>query len=607
MDLQTLTYVVVGLTFTLYIGIAFWARAATTGEFYAAGRGIHPVANGMATAADWMSAASFISMAGLIAFKGYGASVFLMGWTGGYVLLALLLAPYLRKFGKFTVPEFIGDRYYSRTARIVAVICLILASVTYVIGQMKGIGVAFSRFLEIDYNTGLYIGMGIVFIYAVMGGMKGITYTQIAQYCVLIFAYTVPAVFISLNLTGNPIPQLGIGSSMADGSGTFMLDRLDQVVTDLGFKQYTTQVMGSKLNMFVYTLSLMIGTAGLPHVIIRFFTVPKVKDARASAGWALVFISILYTTAPAVGSMARLNLMNTIQIGEVGTPSGNVAYSERPEWFKKWETTGLLRHNDKNGDGRIQYYNDKNEEMAAKAEAWGWKGNELENIPFGKTEKDAKSGPDPDIMVLANPEIANLPNWVIALVVAGGLAAALSTAAGLLLAIASSISHDLLKGVFAPNISEKSELMAGRLAMIGAIGIAGYFGLHPPDFAAGTVAIAFGLAASSIFPALMMGIFYKKMNRAGAIWGMIAGISVTMLYVFQHKGIMFIPGTSFMGGMPANWFFTISPNAFGAVGAVVNFAVAIIVSKVTAPPPDHIQHLVEDIRVPKGAGVATEH
>ena len=593
MDLQTLTYTVVGFTFAVYIGIAFWARAATTGEFYVAGKGVHPVANGMATAADWMSAASFISMAGLIAFNGYGASVFLMGWTGGYVLLAMLLAPYLRKFGKFTVPEFIGERYYSRTARVVAVICLILASITYVIGQMKGIGVAFSRFLETDYDTGLYIGMGIVFIYSVMGGMKGITYTQIAQYVILIFAYTVPAVFISMHLTGVALPQIGLGSNMVDGSMS-MLDKLDLVVTDLGFKQYTTQVMGSKLNMFVYTLTLMIGTAGLPHVIMRFFTVPKVKDARSTAGWALVFIAILYTTAPAVGAMARLNLMETIQVGEVGTPEGNLSYEARPQWMKNWETTGLLQYEDKNGDGRIQYYNDKNEEFAAKAESFGWKGNEMVKV-------------DRDIMVLANPEIAKLPNWVIALVVAGGLAAALSTAAGLLLAIASSISHDLLKGIFMPSISEKSELMAGRIAMAGAIGMAGYFGLHPPDFAAGTVAIAFGLAAASIFPALMMGIFNKKMNRAGAIWGMISGISVTMLYVFQHKGIMFIPGTDFLGDMGANWFFGISPNAFGAVGAVVNFTVAIIVSKMTAPPPEHIQHLVEDIRVPIGSGSATEH
>jgi len=593
MDLQTLTYTFVGATFALYIGIAFWARASTTGEFYVAGKGIHPVANGMATAADWMSAASFISMAGLIAFNGYGASVFLMGWTGGYVLLALLLAPYLRKFGKFTVPEFIGERYYSRTARVVAVICLILASITYVIGQMKGIGVAFSRFLETDYDTGLYIGMAIVFIYSVMGGMKGITYTQIAQYCVLIFAYTVPAIFISLNITGNPIPQLGILSTMAEGN-TYMMDKLNLVVSELGFNEYTTQVLGSKLNMFAYTLTLMIGTAGLPHVIIRFFTVPKVKDARATAGWALVFIAILYTTAPAVGSMARLNLMNTIQIGPVGEVTANIEYEKRPQWFKNWEATGLLKFEDKNGDGRIQYYNEKNKDFAAKAEGYGWKGNEMVKV-------------DRDIMVLANPEIAELPNWVIALVVAGGLAAALSTAAGLLLAIASSISHDLLKGIFKPDITESQELMAGRFAMAGAIAMAGYFGLHPPDFAAGTVAIAFGLAASSIFPALMMGIFNKNVNRTGAVAGMVTGIGITMLYVFQHKGIMFIPGTAFLGDMQPNWFFGISPNAFGCVGALANFAVAIGVSKMTEAPPEHIQHLVEDIRVPKGAGAAIDH
>ena len=593
MDLQILTYTVVGITFALYIGIAFWARAHSTSEFYAAGRGIHPIANGMATAADWMSAASFISMAGLIAFNGYGASVFLMGWTGGYVLLALLLAPYLRKFGKFTVPEFIGDRYYSKWARFVAVVCLILASITYVIGQMKGIGVAFSRFLETSYDTGLYIGMGIVFIYSVLGGMKGITYTQIAQYVVLIFAYTVPAVFISMHLTGNPVPQLGLLDTMT-GSSVPMLDKLDQVVTDLGFKQYTTQVMGNTLNMFVYTLTLMIGTAGLPHVIIRFFTVPKVKDARSSAGWALVFIAILYTTAPAVGSMARLNLMNTIQVGAVGSPDGNLAYADRPQWFKNWEATGLLKYEDKNGDGRIQYYDDKNKAFAAKAESFGWKGNEMVKV-------------DRDIMVLANPEIAKLPDWVIALVVAGGLAAALSTAAGLLLAIASSISHDLVKGMVNPNISEKAELLTSRVTMTGAILAAGYLGLHPPDFAAGTVAIAFGLAAASIFPALMMGIFNKRMNRAGAIWGMIAGIGITLLYVFQHKGIMFVPGTAFLGDMKPNWFLGISPNAFGAVGALVNFSVAILVSRMTTPPPEHIQHLVEDIRVPAGAGGATSH
>jgi cation/acetate symporter len=607
MDLQTLTYTVVGATFLLYIGIAIWSRASSTGEFYVAGKGVHPVANGMATAADWMSAASFISMAGLIAFNGYGGSVFLMGWTGGYVLLALLLAPYLRKFGKFTVPEFIGERYYSQTARIVAVICLIVASITYVIGQMKGIGVAFSRFLEIEYAYGLGSGMVIVFIYAVLGGMKGITYTQIAQYCVLICAYTVPAVFISLHLTGNPIPQLGLIGEMADGSGMTLLDKLDLVVTDLGFKEYTTSKMGNTLNMFAYTLTLMIGTAGLPHVIIRFFTVPKVKDARSSAGWALVFISLLYTVAPAVGSMARLNLMNTIQVGEVGAPQGNLAYDERPDWFKKWETTGLLHFEDKNGDGRIQYYNDGNEEFAAKAESYGWKGNELLHIPFGKTVEQAKSGHDRDIMVLANPEIAGLPNWVIALVVAGGLAAALSTAAGLLLAIASAISHDLLKGTFAPQITEKQELMASRIAMAGAIVVAGILGLYPPGFAAGTVAIAFGLAASSIFPALMMGIFSKRINNQAAIWGMLSGLGVTLLYVFQHKGIMFIPDTGFLGNMKPDWFLGISPNAFGAVGALVNFVVAFAVSRMTEAPPEHIQHLVEDIRVPKGAGAATDH
>jgi cation/acetate symporter len=594
-NLDIWTYAVVGTTFAMYIGIAIWARAGTTGEFYVAGKGVHPVANGMATGADWMSAASFISMAGLIAFEGYGASVFLMGWTGGYVLLALLLAPYLRKFGKFTVPEFIGDRYYSQAARIVAVICLILASITYVIGQMKGIGVAFSRFLETSYDMGLYIGMGIVAIYAVLGGMKGITYTQIAQYVVLILAYTIPAIFISLSLTGNPLPQIGLGAGYAPSGGEItLLGKLDQVVTELGFKEYTTQVMGSSLNMFAYTLSLMIGTAGLPHVIIRFFTVPKVADARYSAGWALVFIALLYTTAPAVGAMARLNLMDTIQTGPVGSEEGNLLYADRPEWFKKWEATGLLQFEDKNDDGRIQYYDDQNPEFAEKAEGFGWKGNEMVKV-------------DRDIMVLANPEIANLPNWVIALVVAGGLAAALSTAAGLLLAISSAISHDLLKGVFMKGISEKAELNAGRLSMIGAILVAGYLGLNPPGFAAGTVAIAFGLAASSIFPALMMGIFMKRMNNAGAIAGMLAGITVTLLYVFQHKGIFFIPGTEFLGSMQPDWFFGISPNAFGAVGAIVNFAVAFLVAAVTAPPPEHIQHLVEDVRVPRGAGEATGH
>ena len=576
MDLQTLSYLFVGATFALYLGIAFWARAGSTKEFYVAGGGIHPVANGMATAADWMSAASFISMAGMISFMGYGGSVFLMGWTGGYVILAMLLAPYLRKYGKFTVPEFIGDRFYSKTARVVAVICLILCSVTYVIGQMKGVGVAFSRFLEVEYATGLFVGMVIVFFYAVLGGMKGITYTQIAQYCVLILAYTIPAIFISLQLTGNPIPQLGLGSKIS-GSEIYLLDMLDRIVVDLGFKQYTTDVRLSTLNMFAYTMSLMIGTAGLPHVIIRFFTVPKVKDARSSAGWALVFIAILYTTAPAVGAMARLNLMQTIEPVE----GEFLVYDERPQWFKNWETTGLLKYEDKNHDGLVEYSADPAT-------------NDMVKI-------------DNDIMVLANPEIAQLPNWVIALVAAGGLAAALSTAAGLLLAIASAISHDLLKGIITPNITEKQELLASRVAMGFAILGAGYLGLNPPGFAAGTVALAFGLAASSIFPALMMGIFSDRVNKEGAIAGMVAGIGVTLFYVFQHKGIMFIPGTSFLGDMQPNWFFGIEPNAFGVVGAIVNFAVAAAVTSVTAAPPQSVRDLVEHIRIPAGAASANDH
>lgn len=593
MDLQTLTYIVVGLSFALYIGIAIWARAGSTSEFYVAGKGVHPVANGMATAADWMSAASFISMAGLIAFKGYDASVYLMGWTGGYVLLAMLLAPYLRKYGKFTVPEFIGDRYYSKAARIVAVICLIVASLTYVIGQMKGIGVAFSRFLEVPFEAGLFAGMAIVFIYAVLGGMKGVTYTQIAQYCVLIFAYTVPAVFISLHLTGNPIPQLGLGSTMADGSGTYLLDKLDRVLGELGFAAYTAQ-KGGTLNIFLLTMSLMIGTAGLPHVIIRFFTVPKVRDARTSAGWALVFIAILYTTAPAVGAMARLNLMNTIQTGEVASAEGNLAYAEKPEWFTNWEKTGLLKYQDKNSDGRIQYYNDKSKSFADTADKAGWKGNEMVKV-------------DRDIMVLANPEIAQLPNWVIALVAAGGIAAALSTAAGLLLAIASSISHDLMKGIFKPEINEKQELLYSRISMAGAILVAGYLGLHPPGFAAQVVALAFGLAASSIFPALMMGIFVKRVNNKGAIAGMLSGLGVTLVYIFWFKGWFFFPGTEVMANKPENWLLGISPEAFGAVGAIVNFVVAWAVSNATEEPPEHIQHMVEDIRVPAGARGAVDH
>ncbi len=620
-DLQLWTYIVVGLSFALYFGIAIWARAGSTGEFYVAGGGVHPVANGMATAADWMSAASFISMAGIIAFKGYDASAYLMGWTGGYVLMAMLLAPYLRKFGKFTVPEFIGDRYYSQTARIVAVVCLIVISLTYVIGQMKGVGVTFSRFLEMSVDHGIYVGMAIVFVYAVLGGMKGITYTQIAQYVVLIFAYTVPAIFISMNLTGNPIPQLGLGSHMADG--TYLLDKLDTVVTDLGFKSYTN-ANAPMINTFLLTMTLMVGTAGLPHVIIRFFTVPKVRDARSSAGWALVFIALLYTTAPAVGAMARLNLMNTIQTGAMGDANGNLAFDARPNWMKTWETTKLLAMGDKNGDGKIQYYSDGGLSEAqaalkkaqdeggdvAKAQAavdeatkkndeskfggFGWKGNEVTKV-------------DNDIMVLANPEIAGLPNWVIALVAAGGIAAALSTAAGLLLAISSSISHDLIKGVLNPHISEKSELLASRITMSVAILIAGYMGLNPPGFAAQVVALAFGLAAASIFPALMMGIFSKRVNTAGAIAGMVAGISITMVYIFWYKGWFFVKGTEMLPDKPANWFMGISPEAFGTVGAIVNFVVAWVVSRVTPPPPEHIQHLVEDVRVPRGAGMATGH
>ena len=592
MTLRATTFIVVGLTFAIYITIAIMARAKSTSDFYVAGKGVHPVLNGMATAADWMSAASFISMAGLIAFMGYDACAYLMGWTGGYVLLAMMLAPYLRKFGKFTVPEFIGDRYYSHSARLVAVLCLITCSITYVIGQMKGIGVAFSRFLEVDFSTGLFCGMGIVFVYAVLGGMKGITYTQIAQYCVLIFAYTVPAVFIGMQLTGNPIPQLALGSHLSGGDGMYLLEKLNTICVDLGFAAYTAQKW-STWNVFLLTFSLMVGTAGLPHVIIRFFTVPKVRDARFSTGWALVFISILYTTAPAVGAMARTNLMNTIQIGPVGSPTGNLAYADRPSWFTNWEKTGLLVWEDKNHDGRIQYYG-PDKEFAKKAESFGWKGNEMIKV-------------DRDIMVLANPEIANLPFWVIALVAAGGIAAALSTAAGLLLAISSAISHDVLKSVFMKNINEKQELLASRIAMAFAICVAGWLGLNPPGFAAQVVALAFGLAASSIFPALMMGIFSKKVNRTGAIAGMLTGIGSTLLYIFLYKGWFFVKGTAPLIDNHAHWFLGINPQSFGAVGALLNFAVAFTVSSMTEPVPEHIQHLVEDIRIPKGAGTATGH
>ncbi|WP_142847933.1 sodium:solute symporter family protein [Telmatospirillum sp. J64-1] len=588
MDLQTLTYLVVGATFALYIGIAIWSRAATTGEFYIAGKGVNPVANGMATGADWMSAASFISMAGLIAFLGYGGSVYLMGWTGGYVLLAMLLAPYLRKYGKFTVPEFIGDRYYSQTARAVAVICLIFISFTYVAGQMRGVGIVFSRFLEVDLLTGLIIGMGVVFVYAVLGGMKGITYTQVAQYVVLITAYIIPAIFISFQITGNPIPQLGLGSTIS-GTDVYLFDRLDQVVTDLGFNEYTAGGK-SAIDIFAITAALMVGTAGLPHVIVRFFTVPRVRDARSSAGWALFFIALLYTVAPAVGAMARYNLTATAWPGGVATAEGAMSIEDRPDWMKRWEQTGLIRFEDKNGDGLIQYYNEASPSGQALAAQHGWAGNELRV--------------DNDIMVLANPEIAGLPNWVIALVAAGGIAAALSTAAGLLLVISSAISHDLLKSMIARNITEKQELMAGRTAAAVAILIAGYLGYNPPGFVAEVVAFAFGLAASSLFPAIMMGIFSKTVNREGAIAGMIAGLAFTMGYILYFKGIFITP---LAANIPENWLFGISPEGIGFVGMIINFAVAYGVSKVTAPPPARIQELIESIRSPRGAGAAIDH
>ncbi len=594
MDQFTINLLFVGTSFALYIGIAIWARAGSTSEFYAAGRGVHPVTNGMATAADWMSAASFISMAGLIAFTGYDNSSFLMGWTGGYVLLALLLAPYLRKFGKFTVSEFIGDRFYSPTARIVAVICLIVASTTYVIGQMTGVGVAFGRFLEVSNTAGLLIGACVVFAYAVFGGMKGVTYTQVAQYCVLIMAYTIPAIFISLQLTGNPIPALGLfGDHVA--SGEPLLQKLDAIVRELGFNEYTAH-HSDTFNMVLFTLSLMIGTAGLPHVIMRFFTVPRVADARWSAGWALVFIALLYLTAPAVGAMARLNI--TDMMWPNGTDAAAVSVEQiendaRYDWMATWQKTGLLAWEDKNGDGHIQYYNDKNADMQAKAAENGWEGNEL--TKFNR-----------DILVLANPEIANLPSWVIGLVAAGGLAAALSTAAGLLLAISSAVSHDLIKGSINPNISEKGELLSARIAMAVAIAVATYLGLNPPGFAAQTVALAFGLAAASIFPALMMGIFSKKINNTGAVAGMLAGLGVTLIYIFLHKGWLFIPGTnSFTDADPL--LGTIKSTSFGAIGAAVNFTVAYLVAGMTKETPQEIKDLVESVRIPRGAGAAQDH
>lgn len=564
MSIQVWTYIIVGITFAIYIGIAIWSRAGSTKDFYVAGGGVSPLANGMATAADWMSAASFISMAGLIAFMGYDGAVFLMGWTGGYVLLALLLAPYLRKFGKFTVPDFIGDRYYSNVARTVAVIAAIIVSFTYVAGQMRGVGVVFARFLEVEINTGVFIGMCIVFFYAVMGGMKGITYTQVAQYCVLIFAYMVPAFFISIQLTDVFLPQIGFGSTLADGSGTYLLDKLDALHTDLGFAEYTS---GSKsmIDVFAITFALMVGTAGLPHVIVRFFTVPKVRDARKSAGYALVFIAILYTTAPAIAAFARTNMIETVS---------NVEYAEVPSWFTNWEETGLIKFDDKNGDGKIQYVADKQV-------------NELTV--------------DRDIMVLANPEIANLPNWVIALVAAGGLAAALSTAAGLLLVISTSIAHDLIKKQIKPDMSEKGELRWARIGAAFAVVVAGYFGINPPGFVAATVALAFGLAAASFFPAIILGIFDKRMNREGAISGMVVGISLMLFYMLKYKLQMF------GGGTPDDWWFGISPEGFGTVAMVVNLVTSYSISRFTPPPPQDVQDIVEDIRYPKGAGQATHH
>ena len=555
MDSQFWTYLLVGITFTIYIVIAIWSRAQSTKEFYIAGAGINPIINGMATAADWMSAASFISMAGIISFIGYGGSQYLMGWTGGYVLLALCLAPYLRKFGKFTVPDFIGERYYSSNARLIALICAIFISFTYVVGQMKGVGVAFSRFLEIPFENGVIIGIGIVFFYAVLGGMKGITYTQVAQYCVLIFAFTVPAIYLSLQATGNPIPQLGFGSKTMDG--VYLLEKLNQLSVDLGFEKYTDVNRTTLINVFFITAALMFGTAGLPHVIVRFFTVPKVRDARISAGWALLFISILYTTAPAVAAFAKVNLINTVS---------NARYADVPDWFKNWENTGLLQFDDKNQDGVIQYVAD----------------SQINELTV-----------DPDIMVLANPEIANLPAWVVGLIVAGGLAAALSTAAGLLLVISTSISHDLLKKNLNPKISEKGELRAARIAIAVAVVAAGLAGLNPPGFVAEVVALAFGLAASSFFPAIILGIFDKRMNKEGAISGMIVGILFTAIYIFYFKPQLGGPGT------PDNYLFGISPEGIGTIGMFINFIIAIIVSRFTKPTPERIKQLVENIRYPK--------
>jgi len=589
MDIQTWTYIIVGLSFTLYIGIAILSKVSSTDDFYVAGKHVHPLANGMATAADWMSAASFISMAGLISFMGRDGSVYLMGWTGGYVLLALLIAPYLRKFGKYTVPDFIGDRYYSQVARLVAIVCAIFISFTYVAGQMRGVGIVFSRFLEVDINVGVLIGMGIVFFYAVLGGMKGITYTQVAQYCVLIFAYMVPAIFISLMMTGNAIPQFGFGDTLADGSGTFLLDKLDYILIDLGFNEYT-KGLKSTFDVFCITAALMVGTAGLPHVIIRFFTVRKISSARLSAGYALLFIALLYTTAPAIAAFTRTNFINTVN---------EKSYTDVPDWFKKWENTGLIGWSDKNDDGKIQYRG--GEAFVGKPEflkdenerdilgSYGERTITNEIILYNKNELYI----DRDIIVLANPEIAGLPAWVIALVAAGALAAALSTAAGLLLVISSAISHDLLKSVIMPHITEKQELFFARIAAGAAVTIAGYFGINPPGFVAEVVAFAFGLAASSFFPAIFLGIFTKRLNKEGAIAGMLAGITFTAAYIIYFKFVN--PGDNHS----ANWLFGISPEGIGALGMVLNFIVSLSVSRFTPPPPEKVQAMVEDIRSPE--------
>ncbi|MEM1196015.1 MAG: sodium:solute symporter family protein [Pseudomonadota bacterium] len=590
MDTQTLIYLFVGLTFALYIGIAIWSRAGSTKEFYVAGGGVNPVVNGMATAADWMSAASFISMAGLIAFMGYDASVYLMGWTGGYVLLALLLAPYLRKFGQFTVPDFIGTRYYSKVARVVAVICLIFISFTYIAGQMRGVGIVFSRFLDVSIFWGVIIGMGIVFIYAVLGGMKGITYTQVAQYCVLIFAYMVPAFFLSFLITGTPIPQIGLGSEVADGSGLSVLQKLDAVLVDLGFNAYTA-AKKSTIDIFCITMALMVGTAGLPHVIVRFFTVPKASDARKSAGWALVFIALLYTTAPAVGAFGMLNFVDRVNETE---------YSQVDSFFTTYEDNGLTAFVDKNGDGKMQYR--PGDAFEGKPEYTGERGPNgerlLANTP---TENANEVSVDKDIMVLANPEIANLPGWVVALMAAGGLAAALSTAAGLLLVISSSVSHDLLKSTFAPQISAKGELLAARLAATAAICVAGYLGIYPPGWVAQVVAFAFGLAAASLFPAIFMGIFFKGMNKEGAITGMVAGLVFTFGYILYFK--LLNPAAN----VADNWLFGISPEGIGVIGMLINFGLAVAVASLTASTPLEIRKLVDSIRVPRGAGEAHAH